>query len=115
VADHAPSSQEAAKREATLLFADLSRKGSTAEEIEAREYYQKLDSGYVGRGDAFKGKALLAHGQMFLEGEGGDADYDAALSKLNDARRFTNVKEKASEVYKFMDYETHAASLSRMF
>ena len=97
VADHAPSSQEAAKREATLLFADLSRKGSTAEEIEAREYYQKLDSGYVGRGDPFKGKALLAHGQMFLEGEGGDADYDAALSKLNDARRFTNVKEKASE------------------
>ena len=96
VADHTPTIEEAAKWEATFLLADLFRKGSDDEKPEARTYYGRF-GGYTTANyeDRFKGKALLAHGQMFLYGEGGETDYDEALSKLESARRFTNVQTKA--------------------
>ena len=95
------------QREATLLLADLLRESSSAsEKAQARTYYENLDDWRIsGSGDSFKGKALFHHGQMLLNGEGGDVDYATALRKLENARTFTNVSGQAHEDWARASFE----------
>ena len=97
-ADHAVA-RSAEQREATLLLGDLLRKSDSApEKSQARTYYENLDDWHISDlSDPFKGKALLAHGQMLLNGEGGSVGYMTAIRKLDASRAFRNVPAQASQ------------------
>lgn len=105
-ADHAVA-RSAEQREATLLLGDLLRKSDSAsEKSQARTYYENLDDWHISDlSDPFKGKALLAHGQMLLNGEGGSVGYMTAIRKLDASRAFRNVPAQASQDWARANFE----------